>query len=174
MGAGSRGSTAPFPRTCYELRYAAKRERIRARIARINFLHWMDETYSRWECVHLNEGAWNDDGAPYYGGLQFDWNYMAAYGPGFLRKWGHAGRWPVWAQLIAAERGRQAAGWHPWPNTARECGLSVSGGTSTAERLPQHVIGEDHRLRPGRDSYQRGRSLAFVGIGRSMRRTLTA
>ena len=48
---------------------------------------------------------------------------MAAYGPGFLRKWGHAGRWPVWAQLIAAERGRHERGWYPWPNTARECGL---------------------------------------------------
>jgi hypothetical protein len=73
--------------------------------------------------VHEHEASWTDGGAPYYGGLQMDRNFMAAYGRRYLRRWGTADRWPVWAQLLAAERGRRARGWWPWPSTARMCGL---------------------------------------------------
>jgi hypothetical protein len=74
-------------------------------------------------CIHSHEGSWRDPGAPYYGGLQMDWNFMQAYGPKFLRRWGTADHWPVWAQLKAGVRGVRARGYTPWPNTARMCGL---------------------------------------------------
>ena len=79
--------------------------------------------YEKFRCVHEHEGAWNDPDAPYYGGLQMDVSFQRAYGPEFYTRWGTADRWPVYAQLLAAERGWQARGWHPWPTTARACGL---------------------------------------------------
>jgi len=79
---------------------------------------------SDWACIHRYEGAWNaNTGNGYYGGLQMDWNFMRAYGREFLRRWGTADRWPVYAQVIAAERARRTRGYWPWPNTARICGL---------------------------------------------------
>lgn len=70
------------------------------------------------------EGAWNaNTGNGYYGGLQMDYSFMQAYGPSFLRRWGTADHWPVWAQLQAGRNGYRARGWYPWPNTARACGL---------------------------------------------------
>ena len=74
-------------------------------------------------CIHSHEGAWNDHGAPYWGGLQMDINFMRAYGPSYYRRWGTADNWPVWAQLSAGRRGYYARGWSPWPNTRRMCGL---------------------------------------------------
>lgn len=74
-------------------------------------------------CIHQYEGAWNDPGAPYYGGLQMDWNFMQAYGAAFLRRWGTADHWPIYAQLQAGRRGYQVQGWNAWPTTARMCGL---------------------------------------------------
>lgn len=79
-------------------------------------------------CIHGGEGAWNAIGyvhgvATYYGGLQMDMNFQAAYGSEFLKRWGTANNWPVWAQLQAGVRGVAARGYAPWPNTARDCGL---------------------------------------------------
>jgi Transglycosylase-like domain len=124
MGARLRGKTAPLPRPCSSIREAAKRERLRARIARRTFEAWFVETFHRWRCVHEREGAWNaNTGNGYFGGLQMDTSFQLAYGRHFVRRWGWAHRWPIWAQLVAAERARAARGWHPWPNTARDCGL---------------------------------------------------
>jgi hypothetical protein len=111
------------PRTCARARALAELARDRARRARRQYERRFELLYERFECVHRNEGAWDDAGAPYYGGLQMGAPFERAYGPEFLRRWGHADRWPVWAQLLAAERGRRAGGWRHWPNTARECGL---------------------------------------------------
>lgn len=76
-------------------------------------------------CIHHYEGAWNaNTGNGFYGGLQMDLSFQATYGGDFLRRWGTADTWPVWAQLQAAARAYQSGrGFYPWPNTARACGL---------------------------------------------------
>ena len=76
-------------------------------------------------CIHHYEGAWNaNTGNGYYGGLQMDLTFQGNYGADFLRRWGTADTWPVWAQLQAAVRAYQSGrGFYPWPNTARACGL---------------------------------------------------
>lgn len=82
-------------------------------------------------CIHHYEGSWTDPNWPYWGGLQMDMNFQRAYGwmrshhrkVSFLRKWGTADHWPIWAQLLAGRHGYNARGWSPWPNTARYCGL---------------------------------------------------
>jgi hypothetical protein len=76
-------------------------------------------------CIHHYEGAWNaNTGNGYYGGLQMDLSFQGNYGADFLRRWGTADAWPVWAQLQAAVRAyRSGRGFYPWPNTARACGL---------------------------------------------------
>lgn len=79
--------------------------------------------YSAALCVHTHEGAWNDPDAPYYGGLQMDLSFQAAYGGEYLAAYGTADHWPVSDQLHAAYRAWQARGWSPWPATAAMCGL---------------------------------------------------
>jgi hypothetical protein len=82
-------------------------------------------------CIHQYEGSWTDPDAPYYGGLQMDWGFMSAYGYmivhgtkiSFMRLWGTADHWPIWAQLQAGRNGYRARGWFPWPNTAHFCRL---------------------------------------------------
>lgn len=86
-------------------------------------------------CIHHYEGSWTDGGGPYYGGLQMDLGFQSTYGYmvirihgtpvklDFMRMWGTADHWPIWAQLQAGRNGYRARGWHPWPNTARFCGL---------------------------------------------------
>jgi hypothetical protein len=80
---------------------------------------------SSFMCIHHYEGAWNaNTGNGYYGGLQMDRSFQGSYGADFLRRWGTADNWPVWAQLQAAARAYQSGrGFYPWPNTARACGL---------------------------------------------------
>jgi len=76
-------------------------------------------------CIHAYEGAWTaNTGNGYYGGLQMDASFERRYGPDFVRRWGTADNWPVWAQLQAAVRAYRAGrGFGPWPTTARLCGL---------------------------------------------------
>jgi hypothetical protein len=83
---------------------------------------WLNDAFM---CIHRYEGAWNaNTGNGYYGGLQMDMAFQSLYGGEFLRRWGTADTWPVWAQLQAAVRAHQSGrGFYPWPNTARACGL---------------------------------------------------
>jgi hypothetical protein len=83
---------------------------------------WLNDSFL---CIHHYEGAWNaNSGNGYYGGLQMDLRFQASYGADFVRLWGTADNWPVWAQLQAAVRAYQSGrGFSPWPNTARACGL---------------------------------------------------
>lgn len=76
-------------------------------------------------CIHRYEGAWNSNtGNGYYGGLQMDSAFQSKYGSDYIRQWGTADKWPVWAQINAAVRAyRSGRGFYPWPNTARACGL---------------------------------------------------
>lgn len=77
-----------------------------------------------WDCIHRHEGAWNDVGDPYWGGLQFDRNFMATYGSDMLRRYGGlANLWSPRDQMVVAERARRVRGYYPWPQTARYCGL---------------------------------------------------
>lgn len=77
-------------------------------------------------CIHRHEAAWKDGGAPYYGGMQMDWDFMDTYGRWALHHLGTADRWPRWLQLHVAFRAWKVRGWAPWPNTARACGLSTA------------------------------------------------
>jgi hypothetical protein len=83
---------------------------------------WLSSAFA---CIHRYEGAWNaNTGNGYYGGLQMDIPFQSRYGSDFLRRWGTADQWPVWAQIQAAVRAYQSGrGFGPWPNTARACGL---------------------------------------------------
>jgi hypothetical protein len=75
-------------------------------------------------CIHRYEGAWDDGGGPYYGGLQMDYAFQAAYGPEFLRAYGTADNWPPAIQITVAMRAYLSGrGFGPWPNTRRLCGL---------------------------------------------------
>jgi hypothetical protein len=77
-----------------------------------------------WLCIHHFEGRWTDSGAPYYGGLQMDMEFMRTYGGFLLRAKGPANRWTPLEQMWVAERAhRSGRGFYPWPNTARYCGL---------------------------------------------------
>lgn len=79
---------------------------------------------SAWLCIQRHEGAWKDPNAPYYGGLQMDISFQRAYGRYLLRRKGTANRWTPAEQMWTAENALRAGrGFHPWPNTARRCGL---------------------------------------------------
>lgn len=114
------GSAVSSP-GCSYVRWAASLWQHRARIARRHFVLWFRAMYAKYECIHLREGSWSDRGLPYMGGLQMDSGFQRTYGAEFLAAWGDAGRWPVWAQLLAAERafhgyhGYRARGFGPWP-----------------------------------------------------------
>lgn len=79
---------------------------------------------SAWRCIHSYEGSWRDQGSPYYGGLQMDVSFQRHYGSYLLRTKGTADRWTPLEQIWVAEKAyRSGRGFHPWPNTARACGL---------------------------------------------------
>jgi hypothetical protein len=79
---------------------------------------------SNWVCIHQHEGAWNDSGDPYWGGLQMDKTFMQTYGADMISKYGGlANVWTPRDQIIVAQRAYKTRGYHPWPNTARMCGL---------------------------------------------------
>jgi hypothetical protein len=121
--------------SCTYQRWAARRWRDRAREQRELYSLWFAATLGtdahpgKWLCIHEHEGAWNASNDGYGGGLQMDAGFQHTYGPEFERRYGWASKWPVWAQLIAAERafhgfaGYGPRGFGPWPNTARACGL---------------------------------------------------
>lgn len=78
----------------------------------------------QWLCIHSHEGPWTDTGAPHWGGLQMDWDFMAEYGGDLLRRKGTADHWTPLEQMMVAERAYASGrGFYPWPNTARMCGL---------------------------------------------------
>ena len=73
-----------------------------------------------------------------------DWDFMQAYGPGFLRKWGHAGRWPVWPQLIAAERGRRGT----WLASVAEHRTGMRAAVKTPHKLRKRDLCQCEKPRP--------------------------
>jgi hypothetical protein len=96
--------------------------RIRAERARFRAQH--PPHLADWRCIHRWEGSWTDPNSPYYGGLQMDLTFQRAYGPRLLRHKGTANHWAPYEQMWVAERALKAGrGFHPWPLTARRCGL---------------------------------------------------
>ena len=77
----------------------------------------------QWLCIHHYEGAWNDVGGPYWGGLQMDLTFQEHYGSWLYRMKGTADHWTPLEQMWVAEKALQVRGFWPWPNTARSCGL---------------------------------------------------
>jgi len=79
----------------------------------------------QWKCIHHYEGAWNaNTGNGFYGGLQMDLSFQSSHGDFFLRHKGTANNWTPLEQMLVAEVAYQSGrGFHPWPNTARYCGL---------------------------------------------------
>ncbi len=75
-----------------------------------------------WLCIHRHEAAWNDPGAPYYGGLQMDLSFQRTYGGWLLRRKGTADHWTPLEQIWTAVRAQRSRGFSPWPNAARFCG----------------------------------------------------
>jgi hypothetical protein len=73
-----------------------------------------------WLCIHSREGAWTDQGAPYFGGLQMTYGWAGLVGNAALLS-------PL-QQMRAAETGYRRSGYSrawlfgQWPNTAPPCG----------------------------------------------------
>jgi hypothetical protein len=78
---------------------------------------------TQWMCIHHYEGAWNDVGDPYWGGLQMSLTFQERYGGWLYRVKGTADHWTPLEQMWVAEKALQVRGFWPWPNTARFCGL---------------------------------------------------
>ena len=96
--------------------------RIRAERARFRAHH--PPHLAEWRCIHRWEGSWTDPNSPYYGGLQMDLAFQRDYGLALLRHKGTANHWAPYEQMWVAERALKAGrGFHPWPLTARRCGL---------------------------------------------------
>jgi len=79
--------------------------------------------YREWLCIHSHEGAWDaNTGNGYYGGLQFGWSEWMKFGASYGYPVPASNASPM-QQMWAAERYWKIAGFYPWPNTARYCGL---------------------------------------------------
>ncbi len=84
---------------------------------------------NQWLCIHRYEqnptqGWATRTGNGYYGGLQMDISFQRSYGGFLLARKGTADNWTALEQMWVAERAhRSGRGFHPWPNTARYCGL---------------------------------------------------
>ena len=79
-----------------------------------------------WLCIHRHEARrWSaHSGNGYYGGLQMDLAFQRRYASSLLRQKGTADRWTPLEQIWVAVRAhRSGRGFHPWPWTARACGL---------------------------------------------------
>ena len=118
-------------RSCHWARYAADEWVARAKSALRSHTRYLQsvrserrQLYEKWRCIHEHEGAWDaNTGNGYYGGLQMDMSFQRSHGSEFLARWGTADRWPVWAQIEAAEDAYRTRGFAPWPNTSVACGL---------------------------------------------------
>jgi hypothetical protein len=91
------------------------RRELSARLDRLVYL------VQAFECVHRFEGAWGSNtGNGYFGGLQFGASEWQRFGGRYAASAEQASP----AEQITAAIGYHAlAGFYPWPNTARACGL---------------------------------------------------
>jgi hypothetical protein len=119
--AGTRWTRERLWRDATWLKKYAKRHIARAQQRMVPLIKYV----SAWNCIHRFEGSWRDSDDPYWGGLQMDRGFMRTYGSDMIRRFGgFANVWPIWAQMVVAERAHDSGrGFGPWPNTARSCGL---------------------------------------------------
>lgn len=91
-------------------------------VARRQFDRLPDWLVAAFDRIHTCEGSWKDPNAPYYGGLQMDWDFMRSYGRKALRWYGGpANLWPRYVQIRVAARAYYAGrGFGPWPTCKRE------------------------------------------------------
>lgn len=83
---------------------------------------WESSWYSGALCVHHFEGAWTAaTGNGYFGGMQFSESSWLSNGGSVYAS--RADLATPHDQLLVAYHYWKAAGWNPWPNTARLCGL---------------------------------------------------
>lgn len=108
--------------SCRFLRWTHKRWEKKFQKSLVSYALWFKRTYAKWDCIHQHEAGWfGDDNPTYDGGLQMDRGFQNTYGSEFVRAWGNASKWPVWAQLRAAERAYWGYGKYkaryfgPWP-----------------------------------------------------------
>lgn len=108
-------------------RWVLRLWRKRAHAARVRALNPPHER--SWHCIYRHErdprqGWRTNTGNGYYGGLQMDISFQRTYGARLLRRKGTADRWAPLEQIwVAVKAYRSGRGFHPWPNTARACGL---------------------------------------------------
>jgi hypothetical protein len=118
---------SPFRNTARQVRSVAYRKWVASlwqrRAARAKRQALNPPHKREWLCIHRYEGAWDDAGGPYYGGLQMDLEFQSTYGRELLRTKGTADKWTPLEQMWIAERAQTTRGFWPWPNTARYCGL---------------------------------------------------
>jgi hypothetical protein len=80
-----------------------------------------------WLCIHSREGAWNDEGDPYWGGLQMGWWFMNTYARELVQLKGPASNWTPLEQMAVAEGAYYLSGYSDswmrgqWPNTYPPC-----------------------------------------------------
>lgn len=77
-------------------------------------------------CIASHESGrrWDvSTGNGYYGGLQMDRSFQSTYGPELYATKGTADHWTADEQIAVASRAVSSRGFHPWPQTARMCGL---------------------------------------------------
>ena len=114
-------SRAPATRSLERLQQLVRRWRHRAHSA------WWHATHppnlQAWNCIHHYEGSWTDPNAPYWGGLQMDYNFQSAYGAWLLKHEGTADHWTPLAQIWAGVRAWRVRGFEPWSSTAHACGV---------------------------------------------------
>lgn len=106
--------------------WLARDERYVAQLARATSATALGPSWlvNAFMCIHRGEGSWTDPNPPYFGGLQMDYSFMAAYGGALLRSKGTADHWTPAEQISVAIRAYYSGrGFFPWPNTARACGL---------------------------------------------------
>lgn len=82
--------------------------------------------YAALMCIAEHESGLRWDistGNGYHGGLQMDRGFQSTYAPRLYRAKGTADNWTQEEQMRAAARAVRTRGFHPWPTTARMCGL---------------------------------------------------
>ena len=76
--------------------------------------HWISSS-----AFTTTRGSWTDGGGPYYGGLQMEIWFHAAYGRSLLRTKGTADHWALLKNIWLEEKVGESRRFYPWPNTTR-------------------------------------------------------
>ena len=100
--------------------YQLHKDKIAAGVNYNSPIKWLWNYVRSTECNQHGTGKapayWDcETGNGYHGGLQMDRTFEATYNPNAYKLWGHAGNWPINAQMLAADRAYSSRGLQPWP-----------------------------------------------------------